>query len=126
MPKVAHLRYTGTDLIFAAKDVIGTNILTNFHEEKNAPPHDIIRTNLLTKFNEDWTINKASTVLTRKNAYPFLMLSYVIPDIKVCDKARLLGAVTKSTSCSASESTSSALDTLVIETYCSAPNDTTK
>ncbi|XP_052236371.1 coadhesin-like isoform X3 [Dreissena polymorpha] len=48
------------------------------------------------------------------------------PDIKVCDKASLLGAVTKSTSCSTLASTSSALDTLVIETYCSATNDTTK
>ncbi|KAH3727758.1 hypothetical protein DPMN_053701 [Dreissena polymorpha] len=71
-------------------DIIGTNLLTKFHEdrkinvasrEKNAPPlgihvfqanvaifkliQDIIETNLLIKFHEDWTINVASRVLTR-------------------------------------------------------------
>ncbi|KAH3752156.1 hypothetical protein DPMN_186768 [Dreissena polymorpha] len=70
-------------------DIIGTNLLTKFHEDrkinvasrKNAPPpgghvfqptgiifelvQDIIGMNLLTKFYEDQTINKASRVLTR-------------------------------------------------------------
>ncbi|KAH3710961.1 hypothetical protein DPMN_070459 [Dreissena polymorpha] len=78
--------------------IIGTNLLTKFHEDrkinvasglltrKNTPPlgshffqayiiifeliQDIIETNLLTKFHEDWTINVASRVLTRKNATP--------------------------------------------------------
>ncbi|KAH3825641.1 hypothetical protein DPMN_127522 [Dreissena polymorpha] len=81
---VAHLRY---------QDIIGTNLLTKFHEDrkinvasrvltrKNAPPpgshvfqptsiifelvHDIIGMNLLTKFHEDRTVNVASRVLTR-------------------------------------------------------------
>ncbi|KAH3858331.1 hypothetical protein DPMN_100954 [Dreissena polymorpha] len=77
------------------KNIIGTNLLTNFHKDrkmnvasrvltrKNAPPpgghvfqptgiifelvYDIIGMNLLTKFHEDWTINVASRV---KNAPP--------------------------------------------------------
>ncbi|KAH3701482.1 hypothetical protein DPMN_076471 [Dreissena polymorpha] len=76
-----------------APAIIGTNLLTKFHEDrkinvasrvltrKNAPPpgshvfyptgtifklvQDIIRMNLLTKFHEDRTINVASRVLTR-------------------------------------------------------------
>ncbi|KAH3838587.1 hypothetical protein DPMN_111995 [Dreissena polymorpha] len=79
----------------ACPDIIGTNLLTKFHEyrkinvasrvltRKNAPPHgshvfqptgiifylfqDIIRMNLLTKFHEDRTVNVASRV---KNAPP--------------------------------------------------------
>ncbi|KAH3813244.1 hypothetical protein DPMN_141696 [Dreissena polymorpha] len=58
----------------------------NLFTKKNAPPlcshvfqanltifkliQDIIETNRLTKFHEDWTINVASSVLTRKNAPP--------------------------------------------------------
>ncbi|KAH3856753.1 hypothetical protein DPMN_099347 [Dreissena polymorpha] len=77
------------------QDIIGTNLLTKFHEDwkinaasrvltrKNATPpgshvfqptgiifelfQDIIGMNLLTKFHEDWTINVASRV---KNAPP--------------------------------------------------------
>ncbi|KAH3794647.1 hypothetical protein DPMN_148184 [Dreissena polymorpha] len=77
------------------QDIINTNLLTNFHEDrkinvasrvltrKNAPPpgghvfqptgiifklvQDIIGINLLTKFHKDWTINVASRV---KNAPP--------------------------------------------------------
>ncbi|KAH3807243.1 hypothetical protein DPMN_135578 [Dreissena polymorpha] len=74
------------------QDIIGTNLLTKFHDDrkinvtsrmltrKNAPlpwsPY-IIRMNLLTEFHEDRTINVASRVLTRfyyshirKNAPP--------------------------------------------------------
>ncbi|KAH3718198.1 hypothetical protein DPMN_060997 [Dreissena polymorpha] len=70
-----------TDLFCA--DTIKTNVLTNFHEERNAPPpsghvfqqtqtvfkliQDMIGTNLLTKFYEDWTIHVAFRV---KNAPP--------------------------------------------------------
>ncbi|KAH3839980.1 hypothetical protein DPMN_113421 [Dreissena polymorpha] len=74
-------------------NIIGTNLLTKFHEDwkinvasrvltrKNAPPpgshvfqptriifeliQDIIGMNVLTKFHEDWTVNVASRVLTR-------------------------------------------------------------
>ncbi|KAH3713560.1 hypothetical protein DPMN_073352 [Dreissena polymorpha] len=83
---------------FKAKDVIRTNVLTNFLSEhpgghvcqqtgyifvhiqnviktniltkKNDPPPDIIGAILVTKFHEDQTINVASKVLTRKNAPP--------------------------------------------------------
>ncbi|KAH3822817.1 hypothetical protein DPMN_124608 [Dreissena polymorpha] len=60
-------------------DIIGTNLLTTFFEDrkinlasivftrKNAP---LLGMNLLTKFHEDWTINVASRVLTMKNAPP--------------------------------------------------------
>ncbi|KAH3850538.1 hypothetical protein DPMN_092953 [Dreissena polymorpha] len=72
------------------QDIIGMNLLIEFHEErtinvasrmKNVPPlgihvfqanitifeliQDIKKTNLLTIFHEDWTINVASRVLTR-------------------------------------------------------------
>ncbi|KAH3888759.1 hypothetical protein DPMN_012799 [Dreissena polymorpha] len=72
---------TGT-IFELIQDIIGTNHLTKFHDDrtinvasrvltrKNAPPPDIIRTNLLTKFHEDRKINVASRVLTRKNAPP--------------------------------------------------------
>ncbi|KAH3784333.1 hypothetical protein DPMN_162287 [Dreissena polymorpha] len=78
--------------VFSSQDIIGTNHLSKFHEDrkineasrvKNAPPpgghvfqptniileliQDIIGVNLLTKFYEDWTINVASRV---KNAPP--------------------------------------------------------
>ncbi|KAH3771523.1 hypothetical protein DPMN_172845 [Dreissena polymorpha] len=49
---------------------------TDRHEQSNIPPllrrvgSDIIGTNLLTKFHEDWKINVASRVLTRRNAPP--------------------------------------------------------
>ncbi|KAH3888456.1 hypothetical protein DPMN_012491 [Dreissena polymorpha] len=80
------------------QDVIGTHVLTKFHEDctinldsrvltwKNAQPNgghvfqptitifnlvqDIIGTNLMTKFHEDRKINVALKLLTRKNA-PF-------------------------------------------------------
>ncbi|KAH3817128.1 hypothetical protein DPMN_118657 [Dreissena polymorpha] len=70
---IAHLR---------KQDIIGTSLLTKFHEENALPPgshvfqptgiifklvQDIIGMNLLTKFYEDWTINVASRV---KNAPP--------------------------------------------------------
>ena len=32
-PKSAHLGYKGTEVFFAAQDVIRTNVLTNFHEK---------------------------------------------------------------------------------------------
>ncbi|KAH3863565.1 hypothetical protein DPMN_026554 [Dreissena polymorpha] len=58
---------TGT-IFELIQDIIGTNHLTKVLTSKNAPPPDIIRTNLLTKFHEDRKINVASRVLTRKNA----------------------------------------------------------
>ncbi|KAH3692266.1 hypothetical protein DPMN_191622 [Dreissena polymorpha] len=84
------------DDISLAQNIIETNLLTKFHEDrkinvasrvltrKNAPPpgshvfqptsiifkliQDIIRMNLLTKFHEDRTVNVASRVT--KNAPP--------------------------------------------------------
>ncbi|KAH3821708.1 hypothetical protein DPMN_123475 [Dreissena polymorpha] len=68
----------GTVIFRQKQDIIGTNLLTKFHENrkinvtprvltrKNAPPPgNIIGMNLLTKFHEDRTINVASRVLTR-------------------------------------------------------------
>ncbi|KAH3859124.1 hypothetical protein DPMN_101839 [Dreissena polymorpha] len=80
------------------QDIIGTNLVTKFHEDwminvasivltrKNVPPpvghvfqptrtifeliQDIIGTNLLTKFHDGPTINVISRVLTMKNALP--------------------------------------------------------
>ncbi|KAH3736747.1 hypothetical protein DPMN_043320 [Dreissena polymorpha] len=80
------------------QDIIGTNLMTKFHEDrkinvasrvltrKNSPPpgghvfqptgiifelvQDIFGMNLLTKFHEDWTINVALRVHIRKNAPP--------------------------------------------------------
>ncbi|KAH3882951.1 hypothetical protein DPMN_006898 [Dreissena polymorpha] len=72
---------TGT-IFKLIQDIIGTNHLTKFHDDrtinvasrvltrKNAPLPDIIRTNLLTKLHEDRKINVTSRVLTRKNAPP--------------------------------------------------------
>ncbi|KAH3830893.1 hypothetical protein DPMN_104149 [Dreissena polymorpha] len=76
-----------TGIIFElVQDIIGMNLLTEFHEDwtinvasRNKCPalgshvfqanltifelnQDIIETNLLTKFHEDWTINEASIV----------------------------------------------------------------
>ncbi|KAH3805267.1 hypothetical protein DPMN_133564 [Dreissena polymorpha] len=68
-----------------AQNIIGTNLLTKFHEDwkinvASRPPgshvfqptniifqlfQDIIGMNLLTKFHEDWTTNVATRVLTR-------------------------------------------------------------
>ncbi|KAH3846233.1 hypothetical protein DPMN_088532 [Dreissena polymorpha] len=92
--------FKATNTIFELiQDIIGTNLLTKFHDDrkinvtsrvltrKNAPPRgghvfqptgiifklvqDIIGMNLLTEFHEDQTINVASRVLTRlKNAPP--------------------------------------------------------
>ncbi|KAH3796995.1 hypothetical protein DPMN_150571 [Dreissena polymorpha] len=74
---------TGT-IFKLIQDMIGTNLLTKFHDDRSINvasrvltrkkaalwwPY-IIRTNLLTKFHEDWKINLASRVLTRKNAPP--------------------------------------------------------
>ncbi|KAH3837922.1 hypothetical protein DPMN_111325 [Dreissena polymorpha] len=81
-----------------AQNIIGTNLLTKFHEyrkinvasrvltRKNSPPlvaiflkatktifeliQDIIGTNLLTQFHDDRKINVTPRVLTRKNAPP--------------------------------------------------------
>ncbi|KAH3833321.1 hypothetical protein DPMN_106627 [Dreissena polymorpha] len=86
-------RQTHTTTDRQAQNIIGTNLLTKFYEDrkinvasrvltsKNAPPtgshvfqptgiifelvQDIIRMNLLTKFHEDRTVNVASRVLTR-------------------------------------------------------------
>ncbi|KAH3796200.1 hypothetical protein DPMN_149768 [Dreissena polymorpha] len=75
---------TGT-IFKLVQDIIGTNLLTKFHEDQttNVASSVLTRfnyshiamyikknTNLLTKFHEDWTINVASRVLTRKNAPP--------------------------------------------------------
>ncbi|KAH3859556.1 hypothetical protein DPMN_102373 [Dreissena polymorpha] len=93
LPKVAHLRYKGTDLFCAAKDIITTNVLTKFHEECYRPPPGSkisllrknaclpggnafqqtgtifeliqdITTNVLNHFNLDLTINVTFRVLT--------------------------------------------------------------
>ncbi|KAH3838112.1 hypothetical protein DPMN_111518 [Dreissena polymorpha] len=89
--------FQATGTIFElVQNIIGTNLLTKFHDErtintasrvltrKNATPpwrpcfctngtifkliQDIVGTNHLTKFHDDLTINVASRVLTRKNA----------------------------------------------------------
>ncbi|KAH3713525.1 hypothetical protein DPMN_073317 [Dreissena polymorpha] len=75
--------FKATKTIFELiQDIIGTNLLTKFHDDRKMnvtsrvltrkiAPHPwwpyIIRMNLLTKFHEDWTINVASRV---KNAPP--------------------------------------------------------
>ncbi|KAH3824936.1 hypothetical protein DPMN_126796 [Dreissena polymorpha] len=83
---------TGTIFVLV-QDIIGTHVLTKFHEDwtknvtsreltrKTATPpgshvfqptgtifelvQDIIETHVLTKFHEDWTINVTFRVLTR-------------------------------------------------------------
>ncbi|KAH3713650.1 hypothetical protein DPMN_073447 [Dreissena polymorpha] len=94
LPPWGHV-FQPTGIIFKlVQDIIGTNLLTMFHDDwtinvssreltrKNVSPpgghvfqatvtifelvQDIIETNLLTKFHEDWTINVASGVLTRQ------------------------------------------------------------
>ncbi|KAH3846433.1 hypothetical protein DPMN_088734 [Dreissena polymorpha] len=91
--------FQATGTIFElVQDIIGTNLLTKFHDDwtinmasrvltkKNATPpwrpcfsanktifeliKDIIGTNLVTKFHDDRTINVASRVLIRKNDPP--------------------------------------------------------
>ncbi|KAH3836000.1 hypothetical protein DPMN_109369 [Dreissena polymorpha] len=98
-PPGGHI-FQATGTIFKlVQDIIGTNLLTKFHDDrainmgsrvltrKNAPPppgghvfkateiifkliQDIIGTNLLTKFHEDRKINVASKVHIGKNAPP--------------------------------------------------------
>ncbi|KAH3892670.1 hypothetical protein DPMN_016793 [Dreissena polymorpha] len=89
LPPGGHV-FKATETIFELiQDIIGTNLLTKFHEDrkinvasrvltrfyyshimKNAPPPDIIGTNLLTKFHEDRTVNVALRVLTRQMLTP--------------------------------------------------------
>ncbi|KAH3895012.1 hypothetical protein DPMN_019172 [Dreissena polymorpha] len=72
---------TGTTFELIVQNIIGTNLLTKFHDDrtinmaskvltrKNATPPwrpYIIGTNLLTKFYDDQAINMASRVLTRR------------------------------------------------------------
>ncbi|KAH3893543.1 hypothetical protein DPMN_017691 [Dreissena polymorpha] len=92
---VFHLTETIFELV---QDIIGTHVLTKFHEDwtknvtsrvltrKTAMPlgchvfqptgtifelvQDIIGTHVLTKFHEDWTKNVTSRVFTRKTATP--------------------------------------------------------
>ncbi|KAH3865890.1 hypothetical protein DPMN_028934 [Dreissena polymorpha] len=93
-PLGSHVFQTKVTIFKLILDIIGTNLLTKFHEDrkkmwplvltrKNVPPpggqvnqptgiifqlvQDIIGMNLLTKFHEDWTITVASRV---KNALP--------------------------------------------------------
>ncbi|KAH3838708.1 hypothetical protein DPMN_112121 [Dreissena polymorpha] len=94
-PNVGHV-FQPTGTIFKlVQDIIGTNLVTKFHEDrttnvgprvKNGPPpgvhdfqptgtifelgQDIIWINRLTNFHDDRTFNEASRVLTRKNAPP--------------------------------------------------------
>ncbi|KAH3786305.1 hypothetical protein DPMN_164411 [Dreissena polymorpha] len=98
LPLGSHVFQAKVTIFKLIQYIIGTNLLTKFHEDqkinvasrvltrKNAPPpgghvfqptgiiyelsQDIIGMNLLTKFNEDWTINVASRVHTKKNAPP--------------------------------------------------------
>ncbi|KAH3754044.1 hypothetical protein DPMN_188702 [Dreissena polymorpha] len=76
--------FQATGTIFElVQDIIGTNLLTMFHDDwtiitasrvltrkKATPPWYIIGTNRLTKFQDDRTINVASRVLIRKNVPP--------------------------------------------------------
>ncbi|KAH3734006.1 hypothetical protein DPMN_040445 [Dreissena polymorpha] len=77
--------FQATGTIFEVQDIIGTNLLTKFHDDrtinmastvltrKNATPPwrpYIINTNLVTKFHEDWTINVPSRELTRQMLMP--------------------------------------------------------
>ncbi|KAH3725470.1 hypothetical protein DPMN_051314 [Dreissena polymorpha] len=78
--------FQATGTIFElVQDIIGTNLLTMFHDDQTfsmasrvltwkcaMPPWQpyTIGTNLLTKFHEDRKINVASRVLTRKKAPP--------------------------------------------------------
>ncbi|KAH3888578.1 hypothetical protein DPMN_012616 [Dreissena polymorpha] len=79
-PPLVAMFFKATKTIFELiQDIIGTNLLTKFHEDrkinvtsnvnkKNAPPPRwpyIIGMNHFTKFHEDRTINVASRVLTR-------------------------------------------------------------
>ncbi|KAH3824425.1 hypothetical protein DPMN_126261 [Dreissena polymorpha] len=94
-PLGTHVFQAKVTIFKLIQDIIGTNLLTKFHDDqkinvssrvltrKNAPPpcghvfqptgvifklvQDIIGMNLLTKFHEDWTINVVSRV---KNALP--------------------------------------------------------
>ncbi|KAH3775975.1 hypothetical protein DPMN_177386 [Dreissena polymorpha] len=80
------LQATGT-IFELVQNIIGTNLLTKFHDDRKIPRpvgghvfpptgtifkliQDIIGTNHLTKFHDDRTINVASRELTRKNAPP--------------------------------------------------------
>ncbi|KAH3713069.1 hypothetical protein DPMN_072836 [Dreissena polymorpha] len=77
-PLGSHVFQAKVTIFELIQDIIGTNHLSKFHEDrkinvasrvltrKNAPPPgDIIGMNLLTKFHEDRTINVVSRVLTR-------------------------------------------------------------
>ncbi|KAH3837814.1 hypothetical protein DPMN_111215 [Dreissena polymorpha] len=73
-PLGSHVFQAKVTIFKLIQDIIGTNLLTKFHEErkinvnsveKMSPPPDIIGMNLLTKFHKDRTINVASRV---KNA----------------------------------------------------------
>ncbi|KAH3849159.1 hypothetical protein DPMN_091555 [Dreissena polymorpha] len=93
-PLGSHIFQANVTIFKFIQDIIGTNLLTKFHEDqkihvasrvltrKNAPPlgshvfqanvtifeliQDIVETNLLIKFHEDWTINVDSRELTRQ------------------------------------------------------------
>ncbi|KAH3718732.1 hypothetical protein DPMN_061538 [Dreissena polymorpha] len=94
-PLGSHVFQAMVTIFKLIQDIIGTNLLTKFHEDlkinvtsrvKNAPSlgshvfqanvtifeliQDIIETNLVTKFHEDWTINVASRELTRQMLMP--------------------------------------------------------
>ncbi|KAH3826928.1 hypothetical protein DPMN_128855 [Dreissena polymorpha] len=104
------MRYKGTDRFCAGEDIIRTNVLTKFHEErsinvtytvltrKNVPPgghifqptgtifelfQDIIGKNPLANFHEDLTINMASTVLTDHVFQPTKTIFKLFQDIMV-------------------------------------------
>ncbi|KAH3876608.1 hypothetical protein DPMN_000455 [Dreissena polymorpha] len=80
-PPGGHVFQANVTIFELNQDIIETNLLTKFHEDrkinvasrvltrKNAPPPGG-HTNLLTKFHEDWTINVASRVLTRQMLTP--------------------------------------------------------
>ncbi|KAH3853830.1 hypothetical protein DPMN_096365 [Dreissena polymorpha] len=83
LPPGCHV-FQPTGIIFElVQDMIGMNLLTNFHEDqtinvatimKNAPPlgsHVFqANTNLLTNFHEDCTINMSSRELTKQMLMP--------------------------------------------------------
>ncbi|KAH3820900.1 hypothetical protein DPMN_122649 [Dreissena polymorpha] len=74
-PLDGHVFQTTGTISKLIHDIIGTNLLNRFYEDRtiNVASRvltNIIGTNLLTKFHEDRKINVASRVFTRKNVPP--------------------------------------------------------
>ncbi|KAH3887206.1 hypothetical protein DPMN_011222 [Dreissena polymorpha] len=99
---------TGT-IFELVQNIIGTNILTKFHDDRKMPRpfgghvfpptgtifeliQNIIKTNHQTKFHDDRTINVASRLLTRKNTPPpgHIFLTKFHEDRKINVASRVL------------------------------------